>query len=52
MAKEKCDYCGKEYEESLFGSLDNGSRACLKCMTEEEKRSAQQEIQKEGTNHV
>lgn len=35
MAKQKCDYCGREYDISLFGTLDNGSEACFKCIEEE-----------------
>ena len=35
---KKCDYCGNEYDESFFGTLDNGSDACLFCIRDEEKR--------------
>ena len=38
MAIKKCDYCGKEYDESFFGTLDNGSDACINCIDDEEKR--------------
>lgn len=38
MATKKCDYCGKEYDESFFGTLYNGSDACLNCIEDEEKR--------------
>ena len=35
---KKCDYCEKEYDDSFFGSLDNGSEACYNCIEEEERR--------------
>jgi hypothetical protein len=38
MATKKCDYCGKEYDESFFGTLDNGSEACFNCIKDEEER--------------
>ena len=38
MGTKKCDYCGKEYDESFFGTLDNGSDACFNCIEDEEKR--------------
>ena len=38
METKKCDYCGKEYDESFFGTLDNGSDACFHCIEDEEKR--------------
>ena len=35
---KKCNYCGKEYDDSFFGSLDNGSEACCNCIKDEEER--------------
>ena len=36
MAKKKCDYCGRYYEEEHEGTLDNGCPACPHCVAEEE----------------
>ena len=38
MAIEKCNYCGRELDEVQFGTLDNGSKACVWCVNDEEKR--------------
>ena len=43
---KKCDYCGKEYDENFFGTLDNGSEACFKCIEEEDNRLYQTEEKK------
>ena len=43
MGKQKCDYCGKEYDISLFGTLDNGSEACFNCIEEEDIRISEKE---------
>ena len=43
MAKEKCNYCGNEYDEQFFGTLNNGSNACMHCVEEEEQRIAQRD---------
>ena len=37
MEKEKCDYCGKEYNKDIMTTLDNGSPACPNCVKTEEK---------------
>ncbi len=39
MAKVKCGYCGKEYDDAYGGALDNGSPACPECVDDEEKRN-------------
>lgn len=36
MAKIRCGYCGKEYDESYGGALENGSPACPECVADEE----------------
>lgn len=36
MAKIKCGYCGKYYDEGYTGTLDNGSPACPECVADEE----------------
>lgn len=46
MPKEKCNYCGKEYDSELFSTLDNGSPACIHCVEDEEKRNTEKEILK------
>ena len=38
MEKEKCDYCGQEYDKDLMQTLDNGCPACPNCAKEEEKK--------------
>ena len=38
MAVKKCDYCGKEYDDFFFGTLDNGSESCRNCIKDEEER--------------
>lgn len=43
MGLKKCDYCGKEYDESLFSALDNGSEACFKCVEEEDDAISKRE---------
>ena len=45
MANKKCDYCEKEYDDSFFGTLDNGSEACYNCIKEEEERMKKREEQ-------
>ena len=40
---KKCDYCGEEHDEKLFGTLDNGSEACYQCIKIEENRIAKRE---------
>ena len=50
MEKQKCGYCGKEYDISLFGTLDNGSDACFKCIEEEDIRLSKKE--KETTKNT
>lgn len=37
MAKVRCDYCGRYFEEDDMGALDNGSPACPECVADEEK---------------
>lgn len=39
MAKVKCGYCGKEYDDTYCGALDNGSPACPECVVYEERRT-------------
>lgn len=36
MAKIRCGYCGKEYDENYGGALENGSPACPECVADEE----------------
>ena len=43
MGIKKCDYCEKEYDESFFGTLDNGSEACNNCVKDEEERMKKRE---------
>ena len=43
MGKQKCDYCGEEYDVNQFGTLDNGSEACFKCIKEENIRISERE---------
>ena len=49
MAIRKCDYCEKEYDDSFFGTLDNGSEACRNCIKDEEERINKREKQIKGT---
>lgn len=44
MAKVRCDYCGRYFEEMGMVALDNGSPACLECADYEEK----QELEKQS----
>lgn len=46
MAIKKCDYCGKEYDETFFGTLDNGSEACFNCIKNEDDRTKEREREK------
>ena len=46
--ERKCDYCGREYDTSLFGTLDNGSEACFKCIKEENVRISEREKEMKG----
>ena len=43
METKKCDYCGKDCDTSLFGTLDNGSEACVICIKEENLRISERE---------
>ena len=43
MRTKKCYYCGKEYDVSWFGTLDNGSEACFKCIEDENIRISERE---------
>ena len=45
MAIKNCDYCGKEYDDSFFGTLDNGSEACRNCIKDEEEQMKKREEQ-------
>jgi len=47
MITKKCDYCGKEYDENFFGTLDNGSEACVNCIKDEDERIRNREKTKE-----
>lgn len=38
MEKEKCDYCGQEYDKSIMRVLNNGSPACPTCVKKEEEK--------------
>ena len=49
MATEKCNYCARELDETQFGTLDNGSRACIYCVGEEEKRMVERAQSQSGT---
>ena len=50
MGQQKCDYCGEEYDVNQFGTLDNGSEACFKCIKEEIVRISEREKEmKENT---
>ena len=44
MAKIRCGYCGKEYDEDYGGSLENGSPACPDCVAEEDAAEKQKKI--------
>lgn len=50
METRKCDYCGKEYDQSLFGTLDNGSEACFNCIKDDERtiKKTEKRIRKNG----
>lgn len=37
MAKVKRGYCGKEYDDTYCGALDDGSPACPECVEYEER---------------
>lgn len=43
MAKVRCDYCGRYFEEMDMTALDNGSPACFKCAEYEEKQESETE---------
>lgn len=36
MAKIRCGYCGREYDEMCCTTLENGSPACPDCVAYEE----------------
>lgn len=38
MAKVRCDYCRRYFEEMDMVTLDNGSPACFECAEYEEKQ--------------
>ena len=38
MGKVKCDYCGEYFDEAFMAALDNGSPACPKCVSNEDRR--------------
>ena len=45
-------YCGKEYDESYGGALENGSPACPECVADEEaeeERKRRKEVEKAKT---
>lgn len=48
MARVRCDYCGRYFEEMDMVALDNGSPACLECAEYEGKQELdkQSEVQK------
>ena len=41
MEKERCDYCGQEYDKDIMKTLGNGCPACPNCVKEEEKRKGE-----------
>lgn len=43
MVMKICDYCGKEYDEALERTLDNGCPACPKCVQQEEENHKKEE---------
>lgn len=47
MVKIKCGYCGKKYDDSYGGALDNGSPACQECVDDEEKHTEAQNEKKD-----
>lgn len=49
MAKIRCGYCGKEYDETWCTALDNGSPACPECVAKEEENKKTNE--KEGNDN-
>ncbi len=49
MAKIRCGYCGKEYDETWCTALDNGSPACPDCVAKEEENKKTNE--KEGNDN-
>ena len=52
MAKIRCGYCGKEYDESYGCALENGSPACPECVADEEaeeERKRRKEVEKAKT---
>ena len=38
MNKQRCDYCGREVDADTMSALENGSPACIECVTEEERK--------------
>ena len=38
MNKQRCDYCGREVDVDAMSALENGSPACIECVTEEERK--------------
>ena len=46
MAKVRCGYCGKYYDEAYEGHLDNGSNCCPQC-EEAEELHEQKKLEKE-----
>lgn len=45
MAKVRCDFCGRYFEEENMSALDNGSPACFECVEDEEKWERENEVQ-------
>lgn len=53
MAKIKCGYCGKYYDEGYTGTLDNGSPACPECVADEEaEEERKREIARESAQKM
>lgn len=46
MAKVRCDYCGRYFDEMDMVALDNGSPACLECAEDEEKWEQENKVHK------
>lgn len=46
MAKAKCEYCGKSYDDTHEEHLDNGSNCCPQC-EEAENLHKQEKLEKE-----
>lgn len=43
MATVKCGYCGRDYDDSYEGHLDNGSNCCPQCEQDEENNRKEKE---------